>query len=325
MEFKRRHCAAGAAARVHSLRWRPLLVMAAALAGAMPHLAAQTLAEHCRLPAFARAVPVEALERGAAERHAELLARARTQRALAPDDHTQVRRARHLLSRLLPAAAECNARAVDWVWELHVVSGSAWAVTAFAHGKLLLPFGFLRDSQADDDELAFAIAQGMAEVLLEQERARRARSATTRQTLALGAAMMGLAASSAGMNNVSADLMERQYRRQQMLPADAVALHLMALAGYDPGAAMALLNRLAGMQAQATAARAAAVSAAASAPDAASAAAPALPSGRSSLLSDQMPVVERLAALEPLLPAARAIHARADRPSQRFAPPEPRP
>lgn len=376
--------------------WPVRLLVAGALAGWALPAAAQSLplaasapsspaasapsplARLCRQPAFARTVPVEPLEREAAERHAEVLARARSQNALAPDSHPQVLRARQVLARLLRAAPACNPRAADWLWELHILGGRGVAVTTLPHGKLSLPYGLLSASQADDDELAFVIGQGLAQVLLEQERERRGRAAVVSGGLSMMAAMMGgpmpasrpgsasaaagpaaaLAASAAPVAPASAApaarpasgsmdaslqaagrLMSLEHRRRQTLPADALALQLMALAGYDPAAAPRWLARMAALESAAAAGAAgsaapvpagAPASTATDAPEAVSAASGATRSasaarvtGRGGFASERMPWQERIAALQPELPQALDAYARSERPTQRFAPPPP--
>lgn len=211
---------------VHQPLRRIRLTCMGLLLGAGGAHAATSRAEDCRLSAFVKATSAEQTDRAAAAQYTQWLERAREQKALAPPGHPQLVRLRHVLGRLVTAAEGCNERARDWNWEIHLIGSRSHDLRSLPGGKLVVFYGLLGELQVDDDELAFAVAQLMAQALLEQARERAGHSLLVREATAQGT-LLGL-----------------QFTDQQVLRADRVGLSTAARAGYDPAAALRLLRKL---------------------------------------------------------------------------------
>ena len=70
---------------------------------------------------FRKLVSAEEIETAAAQQYAKMLAEARAQRALAPDNHPQVQRLRAIAGRIIPHAAQWNESAKRWRWEINLI------------------------------------------------------------------------------------------------------------------------------------------------------------------------------------------------------------
>jgi len=147
-------------------------------------------------------VPAQQLERAATQQYHEMLAEARAQRALAPDNHPQLRRLRSIAQRLIPHASPWNERSRGWQWEVNLIGSSEINAFCMPGGKIAFYTGILDKLQLSDDESAMIMGHEMAHALREHARERLAKTQATSIGLSLGAQLLGLG----DLGNVAANL-----------------------------------------------------------------------------------------------------------------------
>src|SRR5687768_1829877 len=93
--------------------WMPrrgFLALAGA-AAATPALAQVDVGPPSRMRGL---VPADEIEAAASQQYSQMMAQARQQGALAPENHPQLQRLRHIASRLIPHSLRWNDRARSW-------------------------------------------------------------------------------------------------------------------------------------------------------------------------------------------------------------------
>jgi Zn-dependent protease with chaperone function len=194
--------------------------------------------------ALRKLVPAQELEAAAAQQYAQMLAEARSQRALAPESHPQLQRLRTMAQRMIPYALPWNDRARRWQWEVNLIGSRQVNAFCMPGGKIAFFTGILDRLQLSDDEAAMIMGHEMAHALREHARERLAKTQATGLGLSLGAQLLGLGQ----LGNVAADLgtqlLSLKYSRDDETEADLVGLELGARAAYDPGASVSLWQKM---------------------------------------------------------------------------------
>ncbi|MDE2414306.1 MAG: M48 family metallopeptidase [Comamonadaceae bacterium] len=191
-----------------------------------------------------RLVPAEQLESSAVQQYSELLAQARAQRALVPDDYPQLVKLRAIARRLIPFAAQWNGRAAQWRWEVNLIGSKEINAFCMPGGKIAFYTGILDKLKLTDDEIAMVMGHEMAHALREHARSRLAKSQATSLGLSLGAQLLGLGEIGNAAANLGTQLLTLKYSRGDESEADLVGLELAARAGYDPNAAVTLWRKM---------------------------------------------------------------------------------
>ncbi|MBS0293354.1 MAG: M48 family metallopeptidase [Proteobacteria bacterium] len=191
-----------------------------------------------------RLVPAEQLETSATQQYGQLLAQARAQRALAPDDHPQLVKLRAIARRLIPFAAQWNPRVAQWRWEVNLIGSKEINAFCMPGGKIAFYTGILDRLQLTDDEIAMVMGHEMAHALREHARSRIAKSQATSIGLSLGAQLLGLGELGNVAANLGTQLLTLKYSRGDETEADLVGLELAARAGYNPQAAVSLWRKM---------------------------------------------------------------------------------
>ena len=216
-----------------------LLAAAAAPAGA----AAPVIAE-CKRSVATKLVPAASVEGSAQQQYLQLVGQARTQGALAPDNHPQVQRLRYIADRIVPHTVACNARAQDWKWEINLFGSKQVNAFCMPGGKIAFFSGILSALKLNDDEVAVVMGHEVGHALLEHARERIAKSTGTNLALRMGAAVLGLGGvgdmAAQGLANVAS----LKFGRSDESEADALGLVLAAKAGYDPRAGVSLWQKM---------------------------------------------------------------------------------
>lgn len=189
-------------------------------------------------------VPAEQLEGAAQQQYGQMLEQARSQRALAPDNHPQLQRLRAIARRLIPFAAPWNSRSRSWQWEVNLIGSSQVNAFCMPGGKICFYTGILDKLRLDDDEAAMVMGHEMAHALREHARERLAKTQATSMGLSLGARLLGLGE----LGNVAADLgtqlLALKYSRDDETEADLVGLELAARGAYAPPASVSLWRKM---------------------------------------------------------------------------------
>ena len=189
-------------------------------------------------------VPAQKLESSAAQQYSQMMAQARAQRALAPDDHPQVQRLRAIARKLIPYTAQWSDRARGWQWEVNLIASKQINAFCMPGGKIAFYTGILDQLKLTDDEVAMIMGHEMAHALREHARERLAKTQVTGLGLSLGAQLLGLGQAGDLAANLGTQLLTLQYSRSDETEADLVGLELAARAGFDPRASVTLWQKM---------------------------------------------------------------------------------
>jgi predicted Zn-dependent protease len=188
-------------------------------------------------------VPAEQLERQSALQYGALKRQAAGSRALAPEDHPQLRRLRAIAARLIPHARRFNPRADQWRWEVNLIGSRQINAFCMPGGKIVFYTGILDSLKLTDDEVAIVMGHEVAHALREHARERIAKSELTH----LGANILGQVVAGgkfAGAIEAGGSLLTLKFSRDNESDADAVGLDLAARAGFDPRAGVTLWQKM---------------------------------------------------------------------------------
>ncbi len=246
---------------------------------------------------LAKLVPAEQVEAAAAQQYQQMLQQAAQQRALAPDKHPQVVRLRAIAQRLIPFSNSPNLnstpRAAQWKWEVNLIGGKQVNAFCMPGGKIAFYYGILDQLKLTDDEVAQVMGHEIAHALREHARERMGKTAATRGVIELGSALLGLGGGGRYLADMGGQLISLKFGRDDESEADKIGLDLAARAGYDPQASVQLWQKMA--------------KASKGAPP--------------QWLSTHPAGATRITDLQANIPDVQGLYARADRPTQRFAPP----
>jgi predicted Zn-dependent protease len=194
-------------------------------------------------------VPEETLEAAAVEQYTQIKQQAQQQRALAAPDHPQVQRLRAIAKKLIPQANRWNERAAKWQWEVNLIGSKDINAFCMPGGKIAFFSGLLSNLKLTDDEVAIVMGHEMAHALREHGRERAAKSGLAEA----GARIAGIGLSAifgidpnlttAATGGV-ANLTMLKFSRDDETEADLVGLDIVARAGYDPRAGVALWQKM---------------------------------------------------------------------------------
>lgn len=195
-------------------------------------------------------VPEAKLEAAAMEQYEGIKQQARRQGALAPDNHPQTERLRAIARRLIPQAKRWNERAERWQWEVNLIGSKEINAFCMPGGKIAVFSGLLSTLQLTDDEAAIVMGHEIAHALREHGRERAAKS----DLASVGARIAGIGLSALlgidpNLANAAtggvANLTMLKFSRDDETEADLVGLDIVARAGYDPRAGIALWQKMA--------------------------------------------------------------------------------
>jgi predicted Zn-dependent protease len=201
------------------------------------------------MSALRKLVPEEQLEAAAVQQYAGIKQQAQQQDALAPDNHPEVIRLRAIAKKLIPHAIRWNERASQWPWEVNLIGSKEINAFCMPGGKIAFFSGILSTLKLTDDEVAIVMGHEIAHALREHGRERAAKSGLA----SAGAKLAGLGLSallgidpnltSAATGGV-ANLTMLKFSRDDETEADLVGLDIVARAGYDPRAGIALWQKM---------------------------------------------------------------------------------
>jgi predicted Zn-dependent protease len=244
---------------------------------------------------LSKLVPAEQIEDAARLQYVQMREEASSKNALAPDNHPQVRRLRAIADRLIPHTLEWNKRARQWKWEINLIGNKQVNAFCMPGGKIAFYTGILEQLQLNDDEVAMIMGHEMAHALREHARERMGKQMATQGAIGLGAALLGLGDLGRSVADMGGQLLTLKFGRDDESEADLVGMELAARAGYDPASGVTLWQKMQG----------------------ASKGAP------PQFLSTHPASGTRIQEIQTNLPKVNGLYARAEKPTQRFAPPKP--
>ena len=190
------------------------------------------------------------LEKAAAAQYQQVIQTETPKGNINRDPH-QTERVRGIAKRLIPQTAVFRKDALDWKWEVNVITSpevNAWCMPG---GKIAVYTGIIEKVQITDDELAAVMGHEMSHALREHSRER----ASQQMAAGVGASLAGIVAdiflpgsgqiATAGAGLGAQGLYLLPYSRVHETEADRMGVELAARAGYDPRAAIVLWQKMA--------------------------------------------------------------------------------
>ncbi len=229
---------------VHARRRALGSLLGLGVSAALPALAQEGV-DVGRQSAFTRLVPADQVESMSAKEYSQLLAQARAQNALAPENHPQARRLRYIAERLIPLGMKWNSRARQWRWEVNLIGSKQLNAFCMPGGKIVFFTGILQALQLDDDEVAQIMGHEMAHALREHARERLGKTAATRLGTSVISGLLGLGSTGDALVNMGGKLLTLEFSREDESEADLIGMELAARAGYEPQAAVRLWQKMA--------------------------------------------------------------------------------
>ncbi len=188
-------------------------------------------------------VPADKIERSSARQYQEMMREAAAKKALAPDDHPQLKRLRGIATRIMPHAARFNPRAEKWQWEINLIGSKQVNAFCMPGGKIAVFTGLTEGLKLSDDEVAVVIGHEIAHALREHARERVAKSELTN----LGAILLGEFVGGGRYTDAfqfGGNLLTLKFSRDDETEADVVGLELSARGGFDPRAGITLWQKM---------------------------------------------------------------------------------
>jgi len=160
----------------------------------------------------------------------------------------QVERVRAIAKRLIPQTAVFRRDAVDWKWEVNVLTSpeiNAWCMPG---GKIAFYSGILEKLSLTDEEIAAVMGHEISHALREHARERASQQLATSVGASAVGALLGVGQTGTDLAGVVGQVtFLLPYSRLQETEADRMGVELAARAGYDPRAANSLWQKMAQM------------------------------------------------------------------------------
>ena len=194
-------------------------------------------------------VPEGELEAAALQQYTGLKQAASEKGVLVSDSDPQVQRLRAIAKKLIPQAERWNPGATDWKWEVSLIDLKQINAFCMPGGKIAFFTGILDGLKLTDDEVAIVMGHEIAHALREHGRERLAKANLTNVgARVLGFGLSALLGIDPNLTNtaagVGANLAILKFSRSDETEADLVGLDIVARAGYDPRAGVALWQKM---------------------------------------------------------------------------------
>lgn len=232
-----------------------LILTLAALAGAAPGAIAKDEVSPDgvkvdKMSPLRNLVPEGELEAAALQQFTGLKQQAQQKGVLVPDSDPQVQRLRAIAKQLIPHAERWNPSATDWKWEVALIDIKQINAFCMPGGKIGFFTGILNQLKLTDEEVAIVMGHEIAHALREHGRERLAKSNLTNAgAKVLGFGLSALFGIDPNLTNtatgIGANLAILKFSRGDETEADLVGLDIVARAGYDPRAGVALWQKMA--------------------------------------------------------------------------------
>jgi len=189
-------------------------------------------------------VPESQLRQEAETQYEQVIAQARTQGKL-DRNASQVKRVQAITNKLVAQAGIFRPEAVNWPWEVHVISSDEVNAWCMPGGKIAVYTGLLDKIKPTDAELAAVLGHEIAHALREHARERVSQQMVTNVGLTILAAVTGSKATADLGSSLTSVMFTLPNSREHETEADRMGVELAARAGYDPRAAVTLWQKMA--------------------------------------------------------------------------------
>lgn len=162
------------------------------------------------------------------------------------DNNSQTsKRVKTVFNRLLPHTPIFRPDALQFDWEMNVIKSNDLNAFAMPGGKMVVYSGIVERLQLSNDEIAAIVGHEMAHVLREHSREKASQELVKSSGITLVSSILGLG--SAGddlLQQAGSVAFSLPFSRTMESEADTIGLELMALAGYNPNAAVTLWEKM---------------------------------------------------------------------------------
>ena len=185
------------------------------------------------------------MDQAAAAQYQQLI-HSETPKGAVNHDPKQVERVRRIANRLIPQTAVFRTDALDWKWEVNVLTSpevNAWCMPG---GKIAVYTGLIEKLQITDDELAAVMGHEISHALREHGRERASQQFATQMGASAVGAVLGIGQTGTDLAGLVGQVTYLlPYSRIHETEADRMGVELAARAGYDPRAAITLWQKMA--------------------------------------------------------------------------------
>lgn len=180
--------------------------------------------------------------------YSQLLNEAAQKRAL-DDDTYQLSRVQSIAKPLVVQAVKMRPDTQKWQWDVHVLKSSEVNAWCMAGGKMAVYTGLLQKIQPTDDELAAVLGHEISHAMLSHQAEKMSRAMMQQAGITAGV----IAASVFGVNvrglagladSAATVALQLPNSREAETEADTIGLELSARAGFNPGAAVTLWQKM---------------------------------------------------------------------------------
>lgn len=197
-----------------------------------------------RMSPLRKLVPAEQLEAVAAEQYTGLTQGAKQQGVLVAQSDPRVQRLRRIAEKITPHATRWNERAADWQWEINLIDAPDANAFALPGGKIAFFTGLIDQLKLTDDEIAIVLGHEIAHALREHGRERVAKGGLLNLGAALASTVFDFGDIGQAVIGQGAQLTMLKFSRDDEIEADIAGLDIVARAGFDPRAGIALWQKM---------------------------------------------------------------------------------
>lgn len=184
------------------------------------------------------------MNQSAASQYSQVIAEARAAKTLNTNAATY-RRVQNIADKLIAQTKTFRSDALDWNWEVNVITDSTINAWCMPGGKIVVYTGIIDSLDLTDGELAAVMGHEISHALKEHSREQASRAALTQLGIATIASVTNM-----GDLGTTALVLGAQYgltlpfSRDNESEADEMGTELMARAGYDPNDAVSVWRKM---------------------------------------------------------------------------------
>lgn len=162
-------------------------------------------------------------------------------------DHNSrtAQRVKRVFKRLVPHTQNFRPDSDQFEWEINVIRSNELNAFAMPGGKMAVYSGIVEQLNLTDDEIAAIVGHEMAHVLREHSREKASQALVKTSGISIVASVLGVGEIGNELMQQAGDVaFSLPFSRTMESEADILGLELMALAGYDPNAAVTLWQKM---------------------------------------------------------------------------------